>query len=69
MKKQEVIAILDHLSDPLDPEQLMYELYVREKIERSEEAIARGEVVSHEEVVRQTQEWFDSFPRSSVGTH
>ncbi len=57
MTKQDVIDILDRLPDPLDPEQLMYELYVREKLERSEEAIARGEVISHEELVRRSQEW------------
>jgi hypothetical protein len=59
VKKQEVIAILDHLSDPLDPEQLMYELYVKAKVERAEEAIGRGEVVSQDEVVRRSQEWFE----------
>jgi hypothetical protein len=59
MKKQEVLAILDRLPDPLDPEQLMHDLYLKAKIERAEEAIARGELVSQEEVVRQSQEWFE----------
>ena len=59
MKKQEVLAILDRLPDPLDPEQLMYHLYLKAKIERAEEAIVRGELVSQEEVVRQSQEWFE----------
>jgi hypothetical protein len=56
MQKQDVLTLLDHLPDPLGPEQLMYELYLRAKIERAEEAKARGETVSHEEVVRQ---WFE----------
>jgi hypothetical protein len=59
MKKQDVLAILDRLSDPLDPEQLMHDLYLKAKIERAEEAIARGELVSQDEVVRQSQEWFE----------
>ncbi len=59
MQKQDVLILLDHLPDPLDPEQLMYELYLKAKIERAEEAIARGEVVSHEEVVRRSQEWYE----------
>lgn len=58
MKKQEVLSLLDRLPDPLDPEQLMHELYVKAKIERAEEAIARGDVVAHEEVVRRSREWF-----------
>ncbi len=59
MHKQDVLTLLDHLPDPLDPEQLMHELYLKAKIERAEEARARGEIVSHEEVVRRSQEWFE----------
>jgi len=59
MKKQEVLAILDRLSDPLDPERLMHDLYLKAKIERAEEAVGRGELVSQEEVVRQSQKWFE----------
>ena len=59
MQKQDVLTLLDRLPDPLDPEQLMHELYLKAKIERAEEAIARGETVSHEEVVRRSQEWFE----------
>ena len=42
----------------MDPEKFTHELYVKAKIERAEEAIARGEVVSHDEVVQQSQTWF-----------
>ena len=59
MDKQDVLTLLDRLPDPLDPEQLMHELYLRAKIVRAEEAIARGEVDSHEEVVRRSQEWYE----------
>ena len=58
MQKQEVLSLLDRLPDPLDPEQLMHEIYLKAKIERAEEAIACGEVVSHDEVVRRSQQWF-----------
>jgi len=58
MHKQDVISLLDHLPDPLDPERLMQELYLRAKIDRAEEAVARGETVSQEEAVRRSQEWF-----------
>ena len=59
MYKQDVLTLLEHLPDPLDPEQLMHELYLKAKIDRAEQAIARGEIVSHEEVVRRSQEWFE----------
>ena len=59
MQKQDVLTLLEHLPDPLDPEQLMHELYLKAKIDRAEQAIARGEIVNHEEVVRRSQEWFE----------
>jgi predicted transcriptional regulator len=38
----------------------MHELYLKAKIDRAEAAIARGEVVSQEEVERRSREWFAS---------
>ena len=59
MKKQEVLDLVQRLPDQIDPEQLMYELYVKAKLERAEEEIARGDVVSHEAVVGRSREWFE----------
>ncbi len=59
MNKQEVLDILEQLPEELDPEQLMHELYLKAKLDRAEEAVAAGEVISHEEVVRRSQEWFE----------
>jgi len=51
MKKHEVLAMLEQFPEDSEPETLIDELYPRAKIERAEEAIARGDVVGHEEVV------------------
>ncbi|HUT12270.1 MAG TPA: hypothetical protein VMY42_17365 [Thermoguttaceae bacterium] len=59
MKKQEVLEMLEHLPDQIDPEQLMHELYLKAKLERAEAAISEGHVVSQEEVVRRSKEWFE----------
>ena len=59
MRKQEVLDILDKLPDQIDPEQLMHELYLKAKIERAEAAIAAGNVVGQDEVVRRSREWFE----------
>ena len=59
MKKQEVLDILDHLPDQVDPEQLMHELYLKAKLERAESAVAAGDVISHDEVVKRSREWFE----------
>jgi hypothetical protein len=58
MKKREIQELLDQMPDELDPEQLMHELYLKMKLDRAEEAVAEGRVVSHEEVIRQTEAWF-----------
>jgi hypothetical protein len=59
MKKQEVLNMLDQLPEDIDPEQLIHELYVRAKLERAEAAVQRGDVVSHDEVVKRSREWFE----------
>jgi predicted transcriptional regulator len=58
MNKQEVLAMIDHLPDQIDPEQLMAELYLKAKLDRAEAAVANGEVVRHEEVVERSRQWF-----------
>ena len=58
VKKQEILDILDNLSDPIDPEELIGELYLKAKLERAEAAVSKGNVVSHEEVVQRSREWF-----------
>lgn len=51
MHKQELLDIMDHYPEQFDVEQLMAALYLKAKLDRAEAAVARGEVVSHEEVV------------------
>jgi predicted transcriptional regulator len=48
--KEEARKILDKIPEDATWDDIMYEFYVRQKIERSLEAADAGEVVSHEEV-------------------
>jgi hypothetical protein len=57
MTKQEVQAILDQFPEQVDAEQLMAELYLKAKLDRREAAVAAGEVVSQEEVVKRSRKW------------
>ena len=59
MKKQEFLAIVEQLPEEFDPESLMHELYLRAKLERAEEAIQRGDVVSQEEVAARSRKCFE----------
>jgi hypothetical protein len=58
MNKHEVLEIVDHLPEPIDPEQLMAELYLKAKLDHAETAVAQGNVVSHEEAVERSRKWF-----------
>ena len=48
--KEEAKKILDRIPDNATWDDIMYEFYVRQKIDASLEAESAGEVVSHEEV-------------------
>jgi len=58
MKRQEVLDILERLPDQIDPEQLMHDLYLKAKLERAEAALAKGECISQDEVVKRSRGWF-----------
>lgn len=58
MKKQEVMTMLDRFSDEVNPEELIDELYLKAKLEKAEQAVAQGDVVAQDEVVKRSQEWF-----------
>jgi hypothetical protein len=51
--KKSAQQILDRLPDDADWDLIMYELYVKQKIERAQAAVAEGRIVSHETVRRQ----------------
>jgi len=47
--KQAAKQIIDHLPEQASWDDIMYELYVKQKIERGLDAIEQGHTVSHEE--------------------
>jgi predicted transcriptional regulator len=51
--KKSAQQILDQLPEDADWDRIMYELYVKQKIEQGLKAAAEGRVISHEEVKRQ----------------
>lgn len=48
--KEEIHRLADTLPDDATWDQVMYEIYVRQKIAEGEKAIAEGRVTSHDEV-------------------
>lgn len=50
--KQAAKQIIDHLPEQASWDDIMYELYVKQKIEKGLDAIEQGRTVSHEEAKR-----------------
>jgi predicted transcriptional regulator len=57
MKKRDVLALLEGMPEKLDPEELMARIYVLEKLEEGEADIKAGNVITHEELIRRSDEW------------
>jgi predicted transcriptional regulator len=56
--KQQILELIKDLPEEVDIDEVMYRLYLRQKIEAAEKDVREGRLVSHEEVVRETSEWF-----------
>ena len=57
MKKNDILELLCDMPEEIDAEELIYRVYLRQKLEASEAAVKAGKVFSHEEVVRRSEEW------------
>jgi predicted transcriptional regulator len=55
--KQAALKAIEHLKDSASYEEMMYELYVLQKIERGREALRTGRTVSHEEARERLGKW------------
>jgi hypothetical protein len=57
--KRKVFELIEDLPDELDIDEIMYRLYIRQKLETAEKDVREGRIISHEEVVRETSKWFE----------
>jgi predicted transcriptional regulator len=55
--KQQVQEVLDQLPDDCTLEDVQYELYVIQKVQRGLQAVERGDVVTHEEAKKRLERW------------
>lgn len=55
--KQEAIRVISKLPDTANIEDIMYELYVIDKVKKGKEAVERGESITIEELKREMQTW------------
>jgi hypothetical protein len=57
MHKEEVLELVRQLPDEVDVEEVIYRLYLREKLAAAEADIAAGRTLSLEEVREQARTW------------
>lgn len=55
--KQEALKVISKLPDTANIDDIMYELYVIDKVKKGREAAQRGETISIEELKREMQTW------------
>lgn len=55
--KQEALESLQRLPENADIDEIMYRLYVVDKLRKSREAIEQGKVISHDDLKREIDQW------------
>jgi predicted transcriptional regulator len=56
--KQALHKLVEDLPEPIEMDEVLYRLYLREKLNAAEQDVREGRVVTHEEVVAETAKWF-----------
>ncbi len=57
--KQQILELIKDLPEEVDVDEVMYRLYLRQKLEAAENDVREGRLISHEEVVKETSNWFE----------
>jgi len=55
--KQEALNTIGQLPEDADMDEIMYRLYVLDKVRKGQEAVVRGETISSEELKREIDSW------------
>lgn len=55
--KQEALESLQRLHEDADIDEIMYRLYVLNKLRKSREAIEQGQVISHDALKGEIEKW------------
>lgn len=57
LTKQDALEAIGKLPDDADFDEIMYRLYVLDKIRKGQEAAEQGRTISQEELKREIQSW------------
>jgi hypothetical protein len=56
--RSQLMEMVKELPEEIDVDDMIYRLYLRQKLETAEKDIEEGKVISHEDVKRETSKWF-----------
>lgn len=59
--KEEVIQLIEKMPDDCTVEDILYELYLKQKVDNGLQDIKEGRVVKHEEVEQRMSKWSRGF--------
>lgn len=59
--KEEVIQLIEKMPDDCTVEDILYELYLKQKVDKGLQDIKEGRVVKHEEVEQRMSKWSRGF--------
>lgn len=58
--RQQVIELIEELpEETMDIDEIIYRLYLRQKLEAAEKDVSEGRLVPHEKVIEETSKWFE----------
>ena len=55
--KQEALNVISKMPDTAEIDDIMYRLYVVDKVRKGREAVQRGEVISIEDLKKEIESW------------
>ena len=55
--KQEALNVISKMPDTAEIDDIMYRLYVIDKVRKGKESVQRGEVLSIEELKKEIESW------------
>ncbi len=55
--KQDALRTINQLPDTADMEEIMYHLYVLDKVRKGQDAVERGQTLTSEELQRDIDSW------------
>lgn len=55
--KEEAIQLISQMPEPVDIDEIMYRLYVIDKVRKGKDASSRGETLSVEDLKKDIEKW------------